>query len=161
MQILYSKLSTSSDANASSTFIKSVLLYDGSITIFDSRLYGFDIGTCLEVLGSLSDPWMLLRYGACFNNYNKGYRYNLFLLLIEYFEVHFSFRHSHFRPFTVFWFDSVHLAVNSCLYVNRWKMNILRFTISIIHCSFQYTQKPFTLSTCFIAKGIMWSHLVR
>lgn len=56
MQILYSKLSTSSDANASSTFIKSVLLYDGSITIFDSRLYGFDIGTCLEVLGSLSDP---------------------------------------------------------------------------------------------------------
>ncbi|KAE9452432.1 hypothetical protein C3L33_15670, partial [Rhododendron williamsianum] len=55
-KILYSKLSTSSDANASSTFIKSVLLYDGSITIFDSRLYGFDIGTCLEVLGSLSDP---------------------------------------------------------------------------------------------------------
>ncbi|XP_058200685.1 small RNA 2'-O-methyltransferase isoform X1 [Rhododendron vialii] len=54
-KILYSKLSTSSDANASSTFIKSVLLYDGSITIFDSRLYGFDIGTCLEVIEHMEE----------------------------------------------------------------------------------------------------------
>jgi len=44
MQILHTKLSAKSD-----TGIKSAILYDGSITEFDSRLCGFDIGTCLEV----------------------------------------------------------------------------------------------------------------
>ena len=29
--------------------IKNIVLYDGSITEYDSRLQGFDIGTCLEV----------------------------------------------------------------------------------------------------------------
>lgn len=33
--------------------INSVVLYEGSITSFDSRLHGFDIGTCLEVLTRL------------------------------------------------------------------------------------------------------------
>lgn len=50
MQTLHSKLTTNSEAAAASNGIKSAVLYDGSITIFDSRLYGFDIGTCLEVL---------------------------------------------------------------------------------------------------------------
>lgn len=107
MQILHSKLSTSSDATASSTVIKSVLLYDGSITIFDSRLYGFDIGTCLEVLGYLSDPRILLRFGAGFNKYIEGYCYNLSLLLIACCEVtlqfftheHFSFNDTEFPVF--------------------------------------------------------------
>lgn len=47
MQILHTKLTTKTEAGSSR--IKSALLYDGSITSFDSRLYGFDIGTCLEV----------------------------------------------------------------------------------------------------------------
>lgn len=42
LQVLHSKLNTN-------TGIKSAVLYDGSITDFDSRLRGFDIGTCLEV----------------------------------------------------------------------------------------------------------------
>lgn len=45
LQILHSKLSMKSD-----TGIKSAVIYDGSITDFDSRLCGFDIGTCLEVV---------------------------------------------------------------------------------------------------------------
>ncbi|KAF8408765.1 hypothetical protein HHK36_004834 [Tetracentron sinense] len=48
-KVLHSKLSINSDTVTPSTSIKSALLYDGSITDFDSRLYGFDIGTCLEV----------------------------------------------------------------------------------------------------------------
>ncbi|WVZ62005.1 hypothetical protein U9M48_011805, partial [Paspalum notatum var. saurae] len=32
------------------TTVPSAVLYDGSITNYDSRLYGFDIGTCLEVI---------------------------------------------------------------------------------------------------------------
>lgn len=47
MQILHTKLTTKTEAGSNQ--IKSAVLYDGSITIFDSRLYGFDIGTCLEV----------------------------------------------------------------------------------------------------------------
>ncbi|KAK9267391.1 hypothetical protein L1049_009816 [Liquidambar formosana] len=35
--------------------IKSALLYEGSITVFDSRLYGFDIGTCLEVIEHMEE----------------------------------------------------------------------------------------------------------
>lgn len=31
------------------TTVPTAVLYDGSITEYDSRLYGFDIGTCLEV----------------------------------------------------------------------------------------------------------------
>lgn len=48
LQVLHSKLSTKIDG------IKSAALYDGSITVFDCRLYGFDIGTCLEVMSFFS-----------------------------------------------------------------------------------------------------------
>lgn len=47
-QVLHLKLSSKSGVQCAG--IKSLVLYDGSITDFDSRLYGFDIGTCLEVL---------------------------------------------------------------------------------------------------------------
>jgi hypothetical protein len=45
VQVLNSKL----DAGVTSIHIKSLILYEGSITNFDSRLHGIDIGTCLEV----------------------------------------------------------------------------------------------------------------
>ncbi|GMH01422.1 hypothetical protein Nepgr_003261 [Nepenthes gracilis] len=35
--------------------IKQALLYEGSITVFDSRLHGFDIGTCLEVIEHMEE----------------------------------------------------------------------------------------------------------
>ncbi|KAL5727335.1 hypothetical protein ACHQM5_000545 [Ranunculus cassubicifolius] len=35
--------------------IKSATLYDGSITVFDPRLYGVDIGTCLEVIEHMEE----------------------------------------------------------------------------------------------------------
>lgn len=50
LQILNSKLNSNSDADISCTALKSAILYDGSVTDFDSRLCGFDIGTCLEVI---------------------------------------------------------------------------------------------------------------
>ncbi|XP_027346337.1 small RNA 2'-O-methyltransferase isoform X2 [Abrus precatorius] len=49
-KVLNSKLVTNSDAGVQWTSIKSVVLYEGSITNFCSRLHGFDIGTCLEVI---------------------------------------------------------------------------------------------------------------
>lgn len=49
VQILHSKLNADPDAG-----IECAILYDGSITVFDSRLCGFDIGTCLEVMPSPS-----------------------------------------------------------------------------------------------------------
>ncbi|XP_057471735.1 small RNA 2'-O-methyltransferase-like [Actinidia eriantha] len=54
-KILHPKLSAISDATAPSKVIQSVLLYFGSITVFDSRLYGFDIGTCLEVIEHMEE----------------------------------------------------------------------------------------------------------
>ncbi|XP_059666531.1 small RNA 2'-O-methyltransferase-like [Cornus florida] len=54
-KILHSKLSTNSDVIKPSTAIKSATLYEGSITVFDSRLYGFDIGTCLEVIEHMEE----------------------------------------------------------------------------------------------------------
>ncbi|GAV65633.1 dsrm domain-containing protein/Methyltransf_23 domain-containing protein [Cephalotus follicularis] len=54
-KMLHSKLSTKSDADASCAIIKSAVLYDGSITDFDSRLHGFDIGTCLEVIEHMEE----------------------------------------------------------------------------------------------------------
>lgn len=50
VQILHTKLNESSGSDSPCASIKSATLYDGSITEFDSRLHGFDIGTCLEVL---------------------------------------------------------------------------------------------------------------
>uniref|UniRef100_A0A5B6YQG9 Small RNA 2'-O-methyltransferase n=2 Tax=Davidia involucrata TaxID=16924 RepID=A0A5B6YQG9_DAVIN len=52
---LHSKLNTISDVIMGSTGIKSAVLYEGSITVFDSRLYGFDIGTCLEVIEHMEE----------------------------------------------------------------------------------------------------------
>lgn len=53
LQIIHSKLSVASDPGMQYASIRSAVLFDGSITDFDSRLYGFDIGTCLEVLDLL------------------------------------------------------------------------------------------------------------
>ncbi|KAM1235088.1 hypothetical protein TB2_004464 [Malus domestica] len=52
-KILHSKLNSNSDASTSA--MKSAILYDGSITNFDSRLSGFDIGTCLEVIEHMEE----------------------------------------------------------------------------------------------------------
>ncbi|GMN54677.1 hypothetical protein TIFTF001_023794 [Ficus carica] len=54
-KILHSKLNTNSDADVQTNDIKSAILYDGSITDFDSRLCGFDIGTCLEVIEHMEE----------------------------------------------------------------------------------------------------------
>ncbi|GMP71655.1 hypothetical protein CsSME_00029978 [Camellia sinensis var. sinensis] len=54
-KIIHAKLSRSSDATVPSAGLKSAVLYYGSITDFDSRLYGFDIGTCLEVIEHMEE----------------------------------------------------------------------------------------------------------
>ncbi|MBA0568598.1 hypothetical protein Golob_006077 [Gossypium lobatum] len=48
-KVLHSKLVMKSDFDAPCRSIKSAILFDGSITDFDSRLCGFDLATCLEV----------------------------------------------------------------------------------------------------------------
>ncbi|XP_068655378.1 small RNA 2'-O-methyltransferase [Aristolochia californica] len=47
-KMLHSKLSVNST-------VRTAVLYEGSITDFDSRLYGFDIGTCLEVIEHMEE----------------------------------------------------------------------------------------------------------
>ncbi|KAL5977367.1 hypothetical protein ACLOJK_021713 [Asimina triloba] len=54
-KILHSKLSADSHPKVQSKGIRSAILYDGSITDFDHRLYGFDIGTCLEVIEHMEE----------------------------------------------------------------------------------------------------------
>ncbi|KAM5587448.1 small RNA 2'-O-methyltransferase-like [Rosa sericea] len=54
-KILNSKLNSTSDADTSCTPLKSAILYDGSVTDHDSRLCGFDIGTCLEVIEHMEE----------------------------------------------------------------------------------------------------------
>ncbi|XP_028759336.1 small RNA 2'-O-methyltransferase [Neltuma alba] len=55
-KVLNSKLVTNSDVDdVPYAGIKSVILYEGSITSFDSRLHGFDIGTCLEVIEHMEE----------------------------------------------------------------------------------------------------------
>ncbi|KAL2343697.1 hypothetical protein Fmac_004982 [Flemingia macrophylla] len=54
-KILNSKLVTKSDAGEQWTSIKSVILYEGSITHFGTQLLGFDIGTCLEVIEHMDE----------------------------------------------------------------------------------------------------------
>ncbi|KAF4376923.1 hypothetical protein F8388_022639 [Cannabis sativa] len=51
IRILHSKL----NANEACAGIKSAILYHGSITEFDPRLCGFDIGTCLEVIEHMEE----------------------------------------------------------------------------------------------------------
>lgn len=65
MQLLHSKLNRLSDSNDPSSKIKSAVLYDGSITNFDSRLRDIDIATCLEVLTSPFWQWLNLRVIGC------------------------------------------------------------------------------------------------
>ncbi|KAK4796414.1 hypothetical protein SAY86_028740 [Trapa natans] len=48
-KVLHSKLSKDSGT------IRSAVLYDGSITVLDSRLCGFDMGTCLEVIEHMEE----------------------------------------------------------------------------------------------------------
>ncbi|XP_048229208.1 small RNA 2'-O-methyltransferase isoform X1 [Ricinus communis] len=63
-KILHTKLSsTNSDSG-----IKSAVLYGGSIIDFDSRLCGFDIGTCLEVIEHMEEEQACL-----FGNVALGY----------------------------------------------------------------------------------------
>ncbi|KAK1369095.1 Small RNA 2'-O-methyltransferase [Heracleum sosnowskyi] len=57
-KILHTKLTTKTEAGSSQ--IKSAVLYDGSITTFDSRVYGFDIGTCLEVIEHMEEDQAFL-----------------------------------------------------------------------------------------------------
>lgn len=52
---LHSKLNSLSDSKAPTSKIKSAVLYDGNITKFDSRLHGFDIATCLEVIEHIEE----------------------------------------------------------------------------------------------------------
>ncbi|CAN1150800.1 Small RNA 2'-O-methyltransferase [Linum perenne] len=49
-KILNSKLTAKTDIA-----VKSAILYDGSITVYDSRLHGVDIGTCLEVIEHMEE----------------------------------------------------------------------------------------------------------
>ncbi|KAL8108480.1 hypothetical protein AgCh_024799 [Apium graveolens] len=57
-KILHTKLTIKTEAGSDQ--IKSAVLYDGSITTFDSRLYGFDIGTCLEVIEHMEEDQAFL-----------------------------------------------------------------------------------------------------
>ncbi|KZV39536.1 small RNA 2'-O-methyltransferase-like [Dorcoceras hygrometricum] len=52
---LHTKLNSLLDAKDTSSVIKSAVLYDGSITAYDSRLHGFDIATCLEVIEHMEE----------------------------------------------------------------------------------------------------------
>ncbi|XVF23082.1 hypothetical protein REPUB_Repub13aG0007300 [Reevesia pubescens] len=54
-KVLHSKLTMKSDPDAPCMSITSAVLYDGSITDFDSRLCGFDLGTCLEVIEHMEE----------------------------------------------------------------------------------------------------------
>ncbi|KAK9093256.1 hypothetical protein Syun_028167 [Stephania yunnanensis] len=54
-KVLHSKLSALSGHVPPSTSIKSAQLYDGSILGFDHRLFGVDIGTCLEVIEHMEE----------------------------------------------------------------------------------------------------------
>ncbi|KAJ6802184.1 small RNA 2'-O-methyltransferase-like [Iris pallida] len=51
-KLIHSKLSMKSVMEPN---IRSAVLYDGSIMDFDSRLYGFGIGTCLEVIEHMEE----------------------------------------------------------------------------------------------------------
>lgn len=72
-QVLNSKLSSNSDVPCAE--IESLILYDGSIIDFDSRLYGFDIGTCLEVTSSC--------IFILFINFFSGYDFDKFIYQVN------------------------------------------------------------------------------
>ncbi|KAJ9565629.1 hypothetical protein OSB04_001595 [Centaurea solstitialis] len=52
---LHSKLSRNRTSSGQHSGLKHALLLEGSITTFDSRVYGCDIGTCLEVIEHMEE----------------------------------------------------------------------------------------------------------
>ncbi|CAI9089594.1 OLC1v1024195C1 [Oldenlandia corymbosa var. corymbosa] len=54
-KMLHSKLKANAEMNLPTNRIESAVLYEGSITSYDSRLCGFDIGTCLEVIEHMEE----------------------------------------------------------------------------------------------------------
>nr|GLL49072.1 small RNA 2'-O-methyltransferase [Ipomoea trifida] len=54
-KILHTKLNASMDTEPSINKVESAVLFYGSITNFDSRLRGFDIATCLEVIEHMEE----------------------------------------------------------------------------------------------------------
>ncbi|KAK7267183.1 hypothetical protein RIF29_19848 [Crotalaria pallida] len=54
-KVLNSKLVRNSDPALQRADVKSLILYEGSITKFGSGLHGFDIGTCLEVIEHMEE----------------------------------------------------------------------------------------------------------
>ncbi|KAJ7969133.1 Small RNA 2'-O-methyltransferase [Quillaja saponaria] len=86
-KVLHSKLGMNLDADVPYRGIKSVVLYDGSITTFDSRLSGFDIGTCLEVIEHMEEDQACLFGDVVLNSFcprilivsTPNYEYNVIL----------------------------------------------------------------------------------
>ncbi|EPS66219.1 hypothetical protein M569_08558, partial [Genlisea aurea] len=54
-KLLHTKLNKILGSDSPSCKIKSAVLYDGSIANFDSRLYGCDLATCLEVIEHMEE----------------------------------------------------------------------------------------------------------
>ncbi|KAJ4702952.1 Small RNA 2'-O-methyltransferase-like [Melia azedarach] len=86
-KVLHSKLSKKLDAVVPCTKVKSAVLYDGSITVSDSRLRSFDIGTCLEVIEHMEEDEASL-FGSIVLSYFRprilivstpNYEYNVIL----------------------------------------------------------------------------------
>ncbi|KAG6696325.1 hypothetical protein I3842_09G142000 [Carya illinoinensis] len=86
-KILHSKLSRNTDGNAPIACVKSTILYDGSVTDFDSRLCGFDIGTCLEVIEHMEEDQAFLFGDVALSSFRPkilivstpNYEYNVIL----------------------------------------------------------------------------------
>lgn len=81
-QMLHSKLSMKA------TGINSAVLYDGSILDFDSRLHGFDIGTCLEVSyilipSSLKSFFIKFSSEECRHKWIRGLAFHCYLVIIH------------------------------------------------------------------------------
>ncbi|KAK6118277.1 hypothetical protein DH2020_047950 [Rehmannia glutinosa] len=84
---LHSKLNALVDSKEPSSKIKSAVLYDGSITKFDSRLHGFDIATCLEVIEHMEEEDACLFGGIVLSSFcprilivsTPNYEYNVIL----------------------------------------------------------------------------------
>ncbi|KAK6932047.1 Methyltransferase domain [Dillenia turbinata] len=86
-KILHSKLDVNSKFLMPSPGLESAVLYNGSITDFDSRLYGSDIGTCLEVIEHMEEDQACLFGDVVLSSYclktlivsTPNYEYNVIL----------------------------------------------------------------------------------
>nr|XP_043618664.1 small RNA 2'-O-methyltransferase [Erigeron canadensis] len=84
---LHSKLSTSCNTQTPCSGIEYAQLLDGSITTFDSRVYGCDIGTCLEVIEHMSEDQATLFGNVVLSSFcpklliisTPNYEYNVIL----------------------------------------------------------------------------------